>query len=524
MTTQRRRLNLMNAAVALALLGSTALTSSCASTLSELPETNVPTPEKPNDKLEAFNRNRNAPVVYVKLDNDILRPVKRSPDQPLPKDFVGPFELREESLASALELVMEDRNIPMAFETPLATQRMVTVTNLQGPLDQVVEKLCSLADLYCSFEKGALVIKETETFTVSLPPFIAKSYSPFVSTLSTITGGDTSVDSLTRSLVYTASHRNHEAAVDYFERLRANTALIVYEIQIWEVQLNDGNKTGIDWDEFAFSLGDVDFDLTRDGSPAIAGNVGIGAQYTAGSVSIDTVLNFLQTQGAVKTVSQPSLTVLSGSDAKLRIGNSRDYVSEITRTVGVSTADNVSVTTDTLETGLSIEIGSAWDNGTVYGDLKIELQNLLELEEVDVGGTIIQLPSTSDRALETKLRVRPGDSVIIGGIVEERDDLEQQGLPGGKKPLFTTLKDKSAANSELVFMLKPRVVVYTENPPETAQLLHDVDDIHAEPARKKLSPVTLKSALKKKSAAQDAKSEESLAQYLEQLPADEIAP
>lgn len=515
---------MMNAALALALLGSTALTVSCASNLADVPKNNIPAPDKTSDKLQAFNRNRNAPVVYVKLDNDILRPKKVKTGDPLPKDFVGPFELREESLASALELVMEDRNIPMAFETSQATQRMITVTNLQGPLDQVIEKICGLADLYCSYDKGTLVVKETESFTVSLPPFIAKSYGPFVSTLSTITGTEASVDSLTRSLVYTTSHRNHEAAVEYFDRLRANTALIVYEIQIWEVQLNNGNRTGIDWDQFQFSLGDVDFDLTRDGAPSISGNVGIGAQFSAGSVSIDTVLNFLQTQGAVKTVSQPSMTVLSGSEAKLRIGNSRDYVSEITRTVGVSTADNVSVTTETLETGLSLEIASAWDNGTVYGDLKIELQNLLELEEVDVGGTIIQLPSTSDRAVETKLRVRPGDSVIIGGIVEERDELEQQGLPGYKKPLFTTFKDRNAANSELVFMLKPRVVVYTDNPPETAQLLQDKKVMSAEPAREQNTPDVLSGPDKKQSEPAPAAPAESLAQYLEQLPTDDIAP
>jgi hypothetical protein len=49
----------------------------------------------------------------------------------------------------------------MAFETNEALTRTITVANLRGPLNKVVEKVCGLADLYCSYEGGILVIKET---------------------------------------------------------------------------------------------------------------------------------------------------------------------------------------------------------------------------------------------------------------------------------------------------------------------------------------------------------------------------
>ena len=101
---------------------------------------------------------------------------------------------------------------------------------------------------------------------------------------------------------------------------------------------------------------------------------------------------------------------------------------------------------------------------------KIDLQNLIRLGSLDVGTTSIQLPETSDRSLETKIRVRPGDALLIGGIVEQRNSLDQTGLPGGKKPLFVTSKDHQGKNTELVFMLRPRVVVYTETLPTEAQL------------------------------------------------------
>jgi hypothetical protein len=453
----------------MALLSTTLLTS-CATDLPGAVRTDFVKPDPTDDKFSAVNRHRDSPVVYVKLDKDILRPSRKSGGKIPSNEIIGPFEMREETLAAALELVMADKNIPMAFQTDKATTNTITFTNLKGTMADVVEKLCSLADLYCTYDNGTLLIKETETFTVSLPPMITDNYAPFVNGLKAITGGQTYVDDLTGSLIYTATQRNNKQALEYFERLRANTAMIIYEIQIWEVQLTDKNQTGIDWEAFNGTIGNYGFDLLRDGTPSITGALGLGAQYTSANLTVDAVLNFLQTQGAVKTVSQPQLTVLSGSKAKLRVGNKQDYISQITRTVGVNTADNVSVATSKLETGLNIEINSAWDNGTVYGGLKIDLQNLIRIDKIDVGTTSIQLPETSDRNLETKIRVRPGDAVIIGGIVEERSALDQTGLPGGSKPIFTTSKDKQGRNTELVFMLRPRVVVYTKDLPKATQL------------------------------------------------------
>lgn len=434
----------------------------CASNIfPERPRAEIPVPDKPSNKYNAINRKRDQSVTYVDLGDDVLRPIKQSGNEKMSDDEVGPLELHNETLASALQLILAGKKIPIAFQTNTAMTRTVTVTELKGPLYQVVDEVCSLADLYCSYKDGTLLVKDTETFTVSLPPMIADDYGPFVDGLKAITAGQTYVDALTHSLIYTTSVRNQERAKAYFDRLRANTALIVYEIQIWEVQLTDKTQLGIDWD--SFNIGS-DIDLLKSGTAAIEESVGIGASISAGDLSADVVLNFLQTQGAVKTVSQPHLTVLSGSTAKLRVGNSQDYVSQITRTVGVNTNDNVSVTTSKLETGLSMEIDSAWDNGTVYGNLKLNLQNLIKLEAKTVGTTEIQLPQTSDRNVETKLRVRPGDAVIIGGIVEDRDDIAQQGIPGRSKPSFLTKKTSNIGNTELVFMLRPRVVIYRDAP------------------------------------------------------------
>jgi hypothetical protein len=436
------------------------LLSGCSGDVPEARKVSVPNAQRASDKFTSVNE-RIHPVIYIKLGDDILRPIQKVGTK-LPTDNVGPYELRGETLAAALQLVLGEYKVPLAFETGAALKNKVTVSGLSGRLDQVVERLCGLANLYCSYEDDMLTVKDTETFAVPLPPLGDEANRGFLDGLRAITGSEAVIDNTTQTLVYTASHRVQRRAQEYFERLRANTALIVFETQIWEVNLSNGQQSGIDWEQFSFTLGNFTNTLSRAGNVDFAGALGIGSVYTSNDLSFDTVLSFLTTQGAVKAISQPQVTVLSGSEAELTIGNKQDYIKRIT--ISGDNNDNTSLEPDTIETGTKMKIKSSWDNSTIYGKLEIEVSNLIRFDEQSVSDVTIKLPQTSERKLTTNIRVRPGDSIIIGGLVEERDDLSHQGV-GWLNPLLPTARKADATNTELVFMLRPRVVIFSDQPP-----------------------------------------------------------
>ncbi len=54
--------------------------------------------------------------MIVPLGEDVLVP-KTSIDEPLPGGNIGPLQFRGETLSNALELILGDGNIPIAFET-----------------------------------------------------------------------------------------------------------------------------------------------------------------------------------------------------------------------------------------------------------------------------------------------------------------------------------------------------------------------------------------------------------------------
>ncbi len=438
---------------------------------------NIPAPTMADERKEAVNEKPDS-VLYLPLGRDVLVPVVSSSDG-LPTEHVGPFELRSETLAGALQLILAEYDVSLAFETEEGLNRRITVANLQGPLDKVVERVCSLADLYCAFEDGLLNVKETQTFTVKIPPISSdESFMTNISAgLAAIIGTTPIVDNSTRTIIYEATNRTAEYALRYFQRMRTSTALIVFETYIWEVNLSSGNSTGIRWDLIdSFGKFTASVDLTGNVGAGFTNPVSIGLPTSGfeegGAFAPNDIFDFLSQFGAVKTISQPKITVLSGSEAHLRVADTQNYVSQVSQTLDNGQV-STSVNTSSVDTGFELTIASSWDNSTVYADIDISLQNVIQIDNFPfssqgAGGnatsTTIQLPQTAERELTTQVRVRPGDSLLIAGLVRENDSFSTSGL-GLTEPIVPTSREAVADNLELVFLLRPRVVVYA-NPEE----------------------------------------------------------
>ena len=219
--------------IILALTGVCVVLTGCAEvSVPEARNVDIPNPVAADKRREAINERPDS-VIYLPLGEDVLVPERISGDN-LPNEIVGPFELRGETLAGALQLILADYDVSIAFETEQGLTRQVTVANLKGALDKVVSRVCSLADLYCSYEDGTLVVKDTQTFTVSLPPIGnvdggQEFINDVITGLSAIIGSNGRApvsDPTTRTVIYGATQRTSKLAESYFARLRASLSLI----------------------------------------------------------------------------------------------------------------------------------------------------------------------------------------------------------------------------------------------------------------------------------------------------------
>jgi MSHA type pilus biogenesis protein MshL len=267
------------------------------------------------------------------------------------------------------------------------------------------------------------------------------------------------------------------------------------EAQLIDVQLNDGFELGVDWNmlrEYAAggfgvtpatlggtsgvlgagSTGGVDLPPRALSIPsALLGSQAgpsFGLAHQGGSFGI--VLSALRSFGNLKVLSNPSVQVRNGSPALLSVGTSSRYVSKSSMTTntpgGGASVTSSDVQTDSVFAGVMVGVLPF-----VRDDGRIELLvhpmqtdvDAKSMALVDVGnGNRITLPVVNYKGMTTTLNVGDGDTVMIGGLIDQRSSNNDRGAPlASDVPVFGALfsnKQTTQSSRELVVVLRAKVL------------------------------------------------------------------
>jgi len=173
-----------------------------------------------------------------------------------------------------------------------------------------------------------------------------------------------------------------------------------------------------------------------------------------GSISVEATARFLRSLGETETVARPTISMLSGSDSSFSSGEKSEYI----RSVSAAATDGVTSSgTDvrTLETGVEISVTGAHNAGVISTDFEIDISELIAFEEFDTGEVTLRLPRTAQRVLDAHLEARPGDVMVLGGIIRERDERSSEEIVGTGIP---TQRGKAATRTETIILVRPRLV------------------------------------------------------------------
>jgi general secretion pathway protein D len=277
--------------------------------------------------------------------------------------------------------------------------------------------------------------------------------------------------------------------IDLNKRILRRQLLV--EAQLIDVQLNDGYQFGVDWtllrrnvaglyganplrfQEYStgFPGGTLlDRTLTLPAQaigPSAAGN-GFGLSY--GDDRFSATLKALSSFGTLRILSNPSVRVRNGTPAMLSVGTNIRYISKSSSTFnnigGSSSTTSSDVETDALFSGVVVGVlPYIHDNGRI--ELLIHpIQTEVtpeSLQLIDVGnGNVVTLPRINYKGLTTTLNLGDGDMVMIGGLIDQNQASDRNGLPGlsdvpGLGNLFGE-QNTSHRSRELVVVLRVRLL------------------------------------------------------------------
>ncbi len=248
---------------------------------------------------------------------------------------------------------------------------------------------------------------------------------------------------------------------------------VYVKAKIVEINKNNASDIGV---KYGLSLGDVTSSglyalSTNFGSDSLSsatssavlsalGNIGSGS---TSALALGATLDFLESNGAAKSVSNPSILCVNNKESSIYVGKTISI-----STGSVTTSQGLNGVTSSFkreDVGLTLKIKPrVSSNDKVTLDVEAILENVLDDGSKNATGQ----PVTSKQEVKTQAILRHGESIVIGGLVKtyERDSISKIPLLGDipwlGEWLFSS-KSMTEEQDNLVVILTPYVIDKSEN-------------------------------------------------------------
>lgn len=252
---------------------------------------------------------------------------------------------------------------------------------------------------------------------------------------------------------------------------------VMIEAKIVEVQLKDASREGVNWQFIEGRIGEFFVNakqvflnpniLTAPSTTQATATTPYFRLFVGNKhLNIDnTFIDLLKTQGNINVVSSPRIATLNNQRAVIKVARQDVYFDE-QQSVGAISTTLATYTPKFITVGLILDVTPQIDNN---GNIVLNIHPMLT-EKVDVAlspsGSAV--PILDVREADTLVRVKEGETVIIGGLIKDRKRLSDTGTKGLMDlPLIGwlfRLKESEAQKNELVVFLTPRIISSGETP------------------------------------------------------------
>lgn len=280
-------------------------------------------------------------------------------------------------------------------------------------------------------------------------------------------------------LSVSASHVQHKKLRDYLAQIKKSvSAQVLIEAKIVEVTLDEGFESGIDWGSIAFD-GNIDFDFTL--SSNVSDPVGLlTLRNGKKGDALESAVSLTETFGVTRTLSSPRLHAMNNQQAVLTFAENRVYfdinVERETDTSSSTTQELFTVDSEvkTVPIGIIVVLQPSIDTETDEITLNIRptvSRFLREVSDPAVSFLVSQsagldienlIPVVEVRELDSVMKMKSGDIMVVGGLMEQRQKSNDRGFPGMSRIpyLGSAFKktEKSTETVEMVIFIKATVV------------------------------------------------------------------
>ncbi|MEO1497074.1 MAG: hypothetical protein AAFV43_07990 [Planctomycetota bacterium] len=225
---------------------------------------------------------------------------------------------------------------------------------------------------------------------------------------------------------------------------------VLIEVNLLEVDLSEDNRAGVNLEALSRVSG-ASLSLRSQGMASGTASPGFFIESSGGD--LDSLIEALISTNDAKSLASPRLLALNGQESRLQIGEQLGF--RVTTTTETSTLESV----DFLDVGVVLRV-----TPRITRDGRVLMRVSPEVSSGAVNPET-GLPEEETTELETDVLLTSGQGMVIGGLIQERDDVTVSRIPVlGSLPYINPLFQRrvtSRRRTELIVALTPHITPYT---------------------------------------------------------------
>ncbi len=268
-------------------------------------------------------------------------------------------------------------------------------------------------------------------------------------------------DEATNTLLIRSNPRDYRQLLSIINQLDSAPLQVMLNAAIAQVVLTDDTAFGVDWSrvlETATGSTRISTGFLPTGANGASGLGGLlfNRAFLDGAAQVDATLEAIAVNNDVRLLARPSLTVVNNMEGQIRIG------AEVPVKLGET--QNSFGSTENIQyrdTGIELNI-----TPRINGEGVVNLVIRQSLSSVSEASGVSGNPIFENQEIETTVVVRDGENVVLGGLIQDNNDLLNTGVPilnqvPGLGRLFSYQRDNNERR-ELFIVIRPEIINVNE--------------------------------------------------------------
>ena len=289
------------------------------------------------------------------------------------------------------------------------------------------------------------------------------------------------------ALLISGTQGEYRSILRALKQLDRRPLEVLIEVTIADVTLTDRLEYGVRW---FFQSGNHGVTMSDLSDGAIASSFP-GLSYVYSVTNAKSVLDLLSSITDVEVISAPQLLVLNNQEAQLQVGSEVPVATQQSTTIDPDPliADRIVSTIELKSTGVILKVRPRVnDSGLIIVEIE---QEVSQVSQDAAAGSLT--PTISKRVITTTAAVQSGQTVALGGLIQDNKTNTKIGVPGLSAipflgALFRYTTD-TITRSELLVLVSPRIIRDTRGAlditNELRQRMEDLERLEAKIAPKR---------------------------------------